>query len=114
MKNPPLLKRIAYAANGIFHTAKNEGGFWIHTSLCALEIALLLCFGAPFWNVLIVFACAGAILSLELMNTAVENVLDLLHPALHPKAKIAKDCAAGAVFLMSLIAGAITLLSLLL
>lgn len=53
---------------------------------------------------------AGAVLSFELVNTAMEHMLDLLHPQKHESARIAKDCAAGAVLLMALISGAIVIM----
>ena len=36
-----------------------------------------------------------------LFNTALESLIDHLHPEMHPAIKIAKDCAAGAVLLLS-------------
>ncbi|MEZ4659913.1 MAG: diacylglycerol kinase family protein [Caldilineaceae bacterium] len=40
---------------------------------------------------------ALTILALEAVNTAVEAVVDLVSPAYHPLAKVAKDAAAGAL-----------------
>ena len=47
------------------------------------------------------------VLAAELFNTALEHLIDHLHPALHPSIKIAKDCAAGSVLLLSLSAVAV-------
>jgi diacylglycerol kinase (ATP) len=44
------------------------------------------------------------VLGAELINTALERVLDRLHPDHHPVVKIAKDCAAGAVLVSSVAA----------
>ena len=44
----------------------------------------------------VLLAC-GLVLTLELMNTAVEALVDLVSPQPHPLAKVAKDAAAGAV-----------------
>jgi undecaprenol kinase len=46
-------------------------------------------------------------LAAELLNTALERVIDHLHPESHPSIKIAKDCAAGAVLVLSLAAVAV-------
>lgn len=46
----------------------------------------------------------GMVISLELVNTAIENTVDLAMPDQHPKAKVAKDIAAGAVFVGSVTA----------
>ena len=45
----------------------------------------------------------GGMLSLELMNTAIERAVDLITKDYHPLAKAAKDAAAGAVFVYALL-----------
>ena len=45
----------------------------------------------------------GGVLTAELMNTALECIVDRLHPETHPVIARAKDCAAGAVLVMSLV-----------
>ena len=42
------------------------------------------------------------VIGLELLNTAIEALVDLASPAFHPLAKIAKDAAAGAILLVVL------------
>lgn len=44
----------------------------------------------------------GLVLAAELFNTALENALDYLSPESHPAVAMAKNCAAGAVLLLSL------------
>jgi len=44
------------------------------------------------------------VVAAELMNTAIENLADLLHPEVHPALRIVKDCAAGAVLVATLAA----------
>jgi diacylglycerol kinase (ATP) len=60
----------------------------------------------------IVLACA-LVISLELVNTAVEAVVDLVSPEPHPLAGVAKDVAAGAVLAASLFALGVALVELL-
>ena len=43
----------------------------------------------------------GCILSAELLNTALENLMDKLHPEAHDAIKLVKDCAAGSVLILS-------------
>lgn len=54
----------------------------------------------PFWWALMVLA-SGAVLAAELINTALERVIDRLHSETHPLIGEAKDCAAGAVLVLS-------------
>jgi undecaprenol kinase len=59
------------------------------------------------WSVLMLaIAC---VLILEGLNTAIENAVDLASPDLHPKAKIAKDLAAGMVLIASIASVAVGL-----
>ena len=46
----------------------------------------------------------GAVLSLELVNTAIEAVVDLVTEEYHPLAKVAKDTAAAAIFVIAVVA----------
>ena len=43
-------------------------------------------------------------MALELINSAMESVIDLLHPGLHPEIKVIKDMVAGAVLIISVAA----------
>jgi len=80
----------------------------MHFCISVAELILLCSLGAPqLWKLSLLLA-VGAVLSFELANTALEHAVDLLHPEKHPSIKAAKDCAAGAVLLMSLISGGIT------
>lgn len=57
-----------------------------------------------------VIMASGVVLMAELMNTAMEVLVDLVSPDLHPKAKIIKDVAAAAVLVTALTAVVIGLL----
>ena len=58
---------------------------------------------------LAVLILIGLVMSLEMVNTAIEAVVDLVSPEKHPLAKVAKDCASGAVGIMSIFAAIIGL-----
>ncbi len=60
-----------------------------------------------------IVACIVSVLVLEMLNTAIEAVVDLVTEEYHPLARIAKDVAAGAVLVASLgaaLIGAVTLI----
>jgi diacylglycerol kinase (ATP) len=61
---------------------------------------------APLWWALLLVNC-GMVLAAELFNSALEAALDLLYPEEHAAIKLAKDCAAGAVLMLSLTAGCV-------
>ena len=55
----------------------------------------------------VIFLCCGSVLSMELINTAIETVVDLVSPEFHPLAGRAKDIAAAASWVLCiLVAGA--------
>lgn len=50
----------------------------------------------------LVGAMVALVLAAELFNTALEHLVDHLHPEPHPRIKVVKDCAAAAVLVLSL------------
>jgi diacylglycerol kinase (ATP) len=63
-------------------------------------VALVWLRPAPVWWALVLLTNA-LVLAAELFNTAVEVLADHLHPEQHPRIKLMKDCAAGAVLTAS-------------
>ena len=104
MKNQPFYTRMGFALQGINAAFRMESSFRLQC-LAALMVIIVLCWSQPplIWWALLLLNC-GMVLAAELFNTALEHLIDHLHPSLHPSIKIAKDCAAGAVLLLSLTA----------
>ena len=86
-----------HAAGGIGHAFRSETNFRIHVLAMALVVALgvVLHISAMEW--LFVAGCSMLVLSMELVNTAIENVCDLISTEYNPLIKIIKDVAAAAV-----------------
>jgi diacylglycerol kinase (ATP) len=102
MKNQPFHKRLSFSLQGIRSAWRQEASFRTQ-SLMALGVGTILVVVRPpaIWWALLLMNC-GLVLAAELMNTALEQTLDHLHPEIHPAIKVAKDCAAGAVLVFSL------------
>ncbi|PMC39668.1 UDP kinase [Bacillus sp. UMB0899] len=96
-------KSFQYAWNGIVSTFKSERNFQIHVviSVFMLFIGFLLRFSVLEW--IIVLFLIGGMLALELINTAIEHVVDMITSEKHPLAKAAKDAAAGAVLVYAVL-----------
>ena len=114
MKNQPFLARISFALQGIGSALRTEHSLrtqaWI--ALAVLPVMLLLQPSLVWWA--LVGLAITLIFAAELINTALEHLADLLHPESHPRIKIVKDCAAGAVLVLSVGAvwiGVLTILS---
>jgi len=105
-----FLESLKYAAAGIALAVRKERNMRIH--LCAAAavalLALWLGVGPLEWAVLL--ALCGLVIGLELVNTAVERVVDLASPEHRPLAKEAKDAAAGGVLAAALFAAAVGLI----
>lgn len=95
-------KSFLFAARGIAFAVKTQPNFCFHllAILLVTEFGLLYHLEKGQWGLLVVFFCL--IPALELVNTALEAVVDLASPDYHPLAKVAKDCAAGAVLVAAL------------
>lgn len=103
-KKNPLYKSFIYAFEGIWTGIKNERNMKIH----CLGMVYVIFAGFIFHISLIEWCfCVvlfGLILSLELVNTAIEAVVDLVTEEKKPLAKVAKDTAAGAVLVSAIMA----------
>lgn len=101
MKNRPFAERMGFAIEGWRTGWRRENSFRSQARMGALALlALIVLRPAPVWWALVLLVSA-LVMSLELINSAVEAVIDRLHPELHPSIKLAKDMLAGAVLLMS-------------
>lgn len=102
-ENQKVLRSFGFAIEGIILGIKQEKNMKIHLffSVIALLISFLLSLSTLEW-VLIIF-CIGGMLAFELVNSALERVVDMVTKDYHPLAKQAKDMAAGAVFLYAII-----------
>ncbi|MBS0397285.1 MAG: diacylglycerol kinase [Proteobacteria bacterium] len=102
LKNQSFLSRLRFAGAGIICALATERSMRVHLVALILAIAALLYLQAePLWWALLALSGAAVIAS-ELVNTALENLVDHLHPELHPRIRVVKDCAAGAVLIAAL------------
>ena len=109
-KKDPLYKSFKYAFEGIFAGIKKERNMKIHCIAAILVIISGIIFKISAIEWCVCFLLFGLIMALELVNTSVEAVVDLVTNDYHPLAKLAKDTAAGAVLIaaiMSVIIGCI-------
>lgn len=101
MKNLGFRKRLGFAVTGI-QEGLREKSFRAQLVCAAAVIATILLLSLDAVSNAVLLLCVGLVLSAELFNTALESALDRLHPETHPAIQRAKDCAAGAVLVLSL------------
>lgn len=86
-----------YAAAGIAYAVTTQRNMKVHVAVMVLVILSGLFVHLPALSWAVLFLTFGLVIGLELVNTALETVVDLVTEEWHPLAKIAKDTAAGAV-----------------
>ena len=104
-----FIKSFGYSIDGLKYAYKYEQSMLIHViaTIAVITVNLLLKVTGMEW--LITLLAIGMVLSAELINTAIEAVVDLVTLEIHPLAKIAKDCGSSANFVLALMAAAIGL-----
>jgi diacylglycerol kinase len=108
-KNSNFFKAFSYAFNG-FKFAFQERNFKLHliSTFCVVTLAFISHVSAIEWCILLL--CIGAVLSLEIVNSAIESLVDKISPERHPVAGKIKDLAAAAVLCSSIISFIIALI----
>lgn len=102
---PSLLTSFKYAWAGVSYAFQTQRNFRIHVVVGALAISLGVFLHLRAVEMAVIGLTIGAVLAMELLNTAIESVVDLtVKQNYHELAKIAKDCAAAAVLISSLAA----------
>jgi diacylglycerol kinase len=104
------IEAFSYAFQGWGYVLRTQRNAWIHSlaSLAAFVLAWWLELGRTEWAIL--FLTVALVWMAELINTALEAVVDLASPQQHPLAKIGKDVGAAAVLIGALTAVVIGLL----
>ncbi|KZE68417.1 hypothetical protein AWM68_16195 [Fictibacillus phosphorivorans] len=99
-----LISSFMFAFAGIVSTFKTEQNFRIHAFISVIVISIAIALDFSSVKLIILFIVIGLVLALELINTAIENIVDLISPEYHLLAERAKDAAAGAVLVFSIFA----------
>ncbi len=84
---------------GIRYCLLTERNFKIQSSFALLTFLSGIFFHLKNYELLVILLCTAMVLCLELINTAIEKLADVVCPATHPAIKKIKDISAGAVFL---------------
>jgi len=87
-----------YAIEGILHAAKTQRHLRYHFFIAACVLLLSYILGVSRTEFLIIALSVIAVLLAEMFNTAIEAVVNIISPEHSEKARVAKDIAAGAVF----------------
>lgn len=103
------INSFGYAIEGISFAIKTQANFKIQLVIGSASVifAIVFNFTAIEWIILIL--TITFVLSAELVNTAIEELVNLSTTEFHPKAKIAKDLSAAVVLIVSILAAIVGL-----
>ena len=97
-----LVDSFNFAIEGLISSLKNEKHMKVHILAAIIIVILAIIINASKVEILIISLSVSFVLITELVNTAVEAIVDLVSPERHPLAKLAKDVAAGAVLVAAI------------
>lgn len=92
--------QMAFA--GIGRAVVTERNFQIHLVATVIVVAMLIWLSATLWEWAVIIMAIVIVLALELVNTALEKLIDFLNPQVHPTIKTIKDMAGGSVLVGAL------------
>lgn len=107
MRAENLLKSFGYAFTGIWYSIRTQRNAKIHIVIAIILLSLAVFLKCSTADIAILVLTFGTIFAIEMSNTAIEAIVDLVSPDIHPLAKIAKDVAAGAVLVVALAEAAV-------
>ena len=102
MKNPPLHKSFWNAITGVISMLKSERNFQIEVFALIINLLLIVYLKVTELEAALIIVVSFTVLSLEILNTCVEKICDIIQPKYDIRIKIIKDMAAGSVILMAL------------
>lgn len=106
-KNKKMTDSFRHAFEGLSAAVKTERNMKIHLVMTILVTVCAIIFDLTVTEKAAVFICCGLVITAELFNTAIEAVVDICSPGFSQGAKKAKDTAAAAVLVISIISAAV-------
>lgn len=90
-----------YAIRGLIYVLRTQRNAWIHLAATTLAILAGIIFKITRQDWLWIILAIAAVWTAEIINTALETLVDLVSPEINPLAKIIKDSAAAAVLILA-------------
>ncbi|QOW09165.1 diacylglycerol kinase family protein [Kaistella flava (ex Peng et al. 2021)] len=102
MRKPPIHRSFGNAIKGLILMLKSERNFQIEVLALLVNLFLIVYLKVTEFEATIILVVSFSVLSLEILNTCVEKICDIIQPDYDERIKIIKDMAAGSVFLMAI------------
>lgn len=105
-----IIKSFGYAINGVKVAYKDEPNMKIHVLMATIVILCAIFLKASLIEWLILLLLIGMVIAGEVLNTALENFVDLVTKEYNPLAGKVKDTAAGFVMVLAILAAIVGLI----
>lgn len=102
MRKPPFYKSVRNSINGLIWMLKSERNFQFEILALLLNLFLIVYLQLDTTDAAVILTVCFAVLSLEILNTCIEKICDVIQPEYDERIKIIKDIAAGSVVLMAM------------
>lgn len=102
-----FVRSFSFSISGLKYAYKYEQSMFVHViaTICVITANVIFKVQPIEW--LITVLAIGMVLAAELINTAIEAIVDMVTLEFHPLAKIAKDCGSAATFVLAMMAAVI-------
>jgi diacylglycerol kinase len=99
-----------YAFSGLWYVIKTQKNAWVHAiaTILVICISYWLSLESRDWAIIVI--TIGMVWTAEIINTALEAIVDLASPQQHPLAKVGKDVGAASVLIAAIASAIIGLL----
>ncbi|MGB7326402.1 MAG: diacylglycerol kinase [Rubripirellula sp.] len=104
-------KKFAFAVTGLVHAVKTQNSFWVHLPITLAAIGIGCWLELEPWRWVSVVVAIAMVLSSELLNTAIEEMVRVVHPSHNVQIGRALDAAAAAVLVTAIAAAIIGLIA---
>ena len=102
-----FVRSFSFSISGLKYAYKYEQSMFVHViaTICVITANVRFKVQPSEWVITVL--AIGMVLAAELINTAIEAIVDMVTLEFHPLAKIAKDCGSAATFVLAMMAAVI-------
>lgn len=94
---------LSFAINGLKNVFVNERNFKIHLLMGLIVMLISIYLKLSYIEWVMIILVIGLVLITEIINSAIEKLIDYVKPEIHPTAKVIKDTMAGAVLISAIV-----------
>lgn len=97
-------RSLRHAINGLAYAFRNEKNFQYEIVVAFLVFGAMIYYKVTPSEMIVLFLAVMGVLVMELLNTVMERIADILKPRIHPYVRVIKDLMAASVLVSSLLA----------